>query len=112
MWCPPADSIVLPSATGSLISGTGVLKGLSVRESTGTAAARMTLFDGAAATGLIVMEVTLAPSESIRDWFSEWGLLFSRGLLYQLNSGAIEGAVWLLPGERLPDGWAIGAGEQ
>lgn len=112
MYCPPADPIVLPAASGLLIGGLALVKGFTVRNTSTTAAARFTLHDGGSATGLFLVECVLATTESARDWFTEFGIVAERGVWFNLDAGTVEGSAYIVPGENVPAGVLLGAGEQ
>lgn len=83
----------LPGASGAVTGVDGRLMGFSVREAAATPAkASMRLRAGGAA-GAILATVTLAPEESIRDWFGPNGITATGGVYYELVSGTITGGV-------------------
>jgi hypothetical protein len=88
----PAVPANLPGTSGAITSATGVLMGVSARETTGTATAFFRL-RATNATGVILATVTLAAGESIRDWYGPGGIAAAGGVYYELVSGAVAGGV-------------------
>jgi hypothetical protein len=88
----PSTPANLPGASGAITSATGVLMGLSARETSGTATAFFRLRAGGA-TGTILATVTLAANESIRDWYGPSGIQATGGVYFELVAGAVAGGV-------------------
>jgi hypothetical protein len=87
-----ATPVNIPGASGAITSTTGVLMGVSARETSGTATAFFRLRAGGVA-GVILATVTLAASESIRDWYGPSGIAAAGGVYFELVSGAVAGGV-------------------
>lgn len=77
-----------------LATGGGTLSGFALRE-TGGAAALVNLRDGADASADVVMPISFAAGESVRDWFGPNGISLYYGLFMEVVSGAVEGSVFL-----------------
>lgn len=99
----PAQSYEIPTLTTSLIvvSGRGVLKGWSLRETTGAAVAAVNIWDGTNNAGLILAAITLPSGGSEPVWLGELGLSFTRGLFVEVVAGSVRGALWGIPQEIL-----------
>lgn len=99
------DGVVLRGArtvqVGSSTNGTpkattspSSLVGFALRNTSAVVSAEVLLRDGDA-DGDIVIPLTLAPSESVRDWFGPGGINLTHGLYVDVSAGAIDGAVFL-----------------
>src|SRR5579864_1864176 len=78
----------------SVVQSIGALKGWSVAESTGTASAKIRLWDGTGGqgTGLYLGTITLSENESNREWFGTDGPQIKNGAIYaEIVSGKVEG---------------------
>lgn len=71
------------------------LKGFNLRETTGAGIATVRILDGTDASADLVVAITLAANESVRDWFSERGIALLNGCYVQRVTGTVEGAVYL-----------------
>lgn len=91
-WGPATVSPVFTS--GVVLSGRGVLRGYSFRETSGTAAAVLRVRAGFNATANLIASVSLVAGESVRDYFGESGLRADTGLYVEVVSGVVEGSVW------------------
>jgi hypothetical protein len=89
----PAAPVNLPGASGAVTAVDGRLMGFSVREAAGTPAKAAMRLRAGSATGAILATVTLAPEESVRDWFGPNGITATGGVYYELVSGTITGGV-------------------
>lgn len=86
-----AAATALPGASGDITAGAATLLGYTLRETAGgTAVVR--LRDGNAGTHLAT--VSLAASESTRDWFGPSGVAAATKVYYEKVSGTVEGAVF------------------
>lgn len=92
-----AQPITLPAVTGSLSGQAGTLRGWSVRETSGAAAARFRLFDGSSTGGQLICDVALAAGGSTVIWLGDEGVVLGAGLFYSLDAGALSGAAWYVP---------------
>jgi hypothetical protein len=63
----------------------------SVRETSETTRAVYQILDGK--DGPIILDISLAPGESTRDWFSEPGLTALSSIYLKVVSGTIEGVI-------------------
>ena len=85
-----------PNAKVKVATVGGRIVGYALKETTGTATAEIDLIDGKNATdGDLIIPITLAPGESVRDWFGPAGVSFVAGLIASVVSGSISGTVWL-----------------
>lgn len=114
MHLPPADVLALPAASAVLVTGRALLKGFDLRETSGTTAATVRLWDSsvASAAGPQLTTIQLNPAESTADWFPESGKGVERGVYFQLVSGAVEGSVSVIPESLWPEGWESYSGTQ
>lgn len=107
MHLPPAEALVLNTAAGgtTLISGRGLLKGWSMRNQSASAISTVKLHDGSSANGNFLFSRVFAAQEGISDWFSEMGIIFLRGIFFDVAGQPCDGALYVIPETRLPDGW-------
>lgn len=91
-WAPADASVV--GASGIVLAGPGVLRGYSLRETTGTAPAVFRIHGGLDAFAPVIAVVSLVAGESVRDWFGESGVRTRNGLYFELVTGTVEGSVW------------------
>ena len=96
---PAARHLTIPVTTVDLplISGRVLVKGFTLRETTGTAAAAAQFLDGTAEGGDPFIECSLGINESVRDWFTEAGILIQSGVFLDVDSGSVQGSVWVIP---------------
>ncbi|HEY3923791.1 MAG TPA: hypothetical protein VGL75_04455 [Acidothermaceae bacterium] len=74
----------------------GRIVGFALKETTGIATAEIDLIDGKNANdGDLLIPITLAPGESVRDWYGPAGVSFVAGLVASVVSGSVTGTVWL-----------------
>jgi len=94
----PAIAVNVPTTTVGVVvaSGANLLLGWAFIETTGTAGASLTIFDGSNANGSIVAPISLTSGQSTRDWLGAPGLFAQRGLFVALNSGSIQGALYII----------------
>jgi len=71
------------------------IMGWSFSEPTGLAPATFDLYDGLDPTGILIASITLAASESTRDYLGPWGIMLRTGLFLDMLTGAVKGSVWL-----------------
>ncbi len=86
-------TIQLPAASGLLVGGSGCVLWHSTYETSGSAAAQYSIWDGVAASGDRLMVVTLSASQSTRDFLKVHHMPYYKGLYYSLDSGAVAGNV-------------------
>lgn len=79
----------------SVIGGRVVLYGYAVEETTGTAGARLVLFDGADQTSVTFFPIRLNANESRADWLGGKGVTFRVGLLPVVTSGSVAGMLFV-----------------
>jgi hypothetical protein len=84
------------SATGQVTGGEAMIVGWSFRETTGTVAATIEIFDGGDAGGQLVASISLAPGQSVRDLTGVIPVLVRSGLFLNLVSGTIRGSMWIV----------------
>ena len=87
---------------GSSSSGTSrpantptTLTGFALRNTSGATPAVVVLRDGSDASGDMLVPITLAPSESVREWFGPAGVNVAVGVFVDVVSGDVDGAVFL-----------------
>lgn len=89
----------IPAGTSDIAVVTGyvTLYGFAIREKAGTpAAAAVTIRDAlTAGTGKIIVPINLLASESAREWYGPQGIPFSTGIFWDMESGTIEGTLYL-----------------
>lgn len=108
---PPAQKLPFAATTTdlTLYTGTGVLLGWSFTETTGSAAAELTLNDGADDTCPEFFDITLSSGQSTRDYPPGNGLMIYTGLFLEVVSGSVKGTIWYLPITNALDlSWAHG----
>ena len=88
--------ITLPKASGLVLGRSGCLLVHSVRETSGSAAAAIRLYDGANASGQLMLSIGLAAGEASTLSYERCVLPFKTSLYLDVVSGAIEGAVSVL----------------
>ena len=85
--------VPLNSSSFNLSTGACRVLNISFRETTGINGATFYLLDGSAPGSDVVSLISLAPGESIRDYFGEHGLRFESGIYFQLIGGSVRGNV-------------------
>lgn len=95
---PMARPIRLAATSGSklIVGGPCRIMGWAFKEFTGAAVASIDLWDGAFNSGQLIAPITLNQSESIRDWFTPYGIEASQ-LSFIVNSGQVDGVVYVIP---------------
>ena len=91
----PANS----TSPAQLISGSGRLIGWAFLETTGTTAASFVITDGIAASGNLLVPISLTGGQSTRDWNAIHPMPYYQGIGLNAVSGAWEGSVWVMPGD-------------
>lgn len=95
----PVLPVSLPTGQSGAVTGGPIwLAGWSLRNTSSSAAAQIDLYDGADATGQLVATITLAASESTRDYLPSPGVTCRRGVYADAVSGSVAGAVWVSGG--------------
>lgn len=90
-------------ASGLVVGSATLLVGWSVRETSGAAGAVVEIRDGSAA-GELVGASSLPAGTSDTVWAGDRGVGVQGGLFVVLVSGAVSGALWAIPVERVGDG--------
>jgi hypothetical protein len=99
--------ISLPAASGELLSGNGCVLAYAARESTGAAAAAFSLIDGSSDSGRLLLPVGLSASASSNGGFVHCAVPFRQSLWFNLDSGAVVGAVVVLLAHDCEAHWAL-----
>lgn len=110
---PPAQLLPFDatSADVQLLTGLYVLRGWSVLETTGAAAASLLLRDGASTTAPVVASASLAQGTTSTSTTGTGGLLLRTGLYLDVTAGSVSGTVWY-NAVTIIDGIAIVAGDE
>ena len=81
------------SGTGKIVDFQGCIAYLEVYETTGTASAAVTFYDGASANGKVITDYTLSASQSTsEEWGPHW-MPIDEGLYVKTTSGSVAGSV-------------------
>jgi hypothetical protein len=81
------------SGTGLLVAGHGCITYNEAYETTGSASASVTVFDGTSSNGQQMIDYTLTESESTSEmWGMHW-VQFTEGLYIVTNSGTVAGSI-------------------
>lgn len=89
----PSSSANLTGSNQAVSNAPCTYRGFTVKETTGTATAAVTIYDNAsAASGVILDVITLLANESAREDYAV-GIAAYRGIYVQVVSGAVTGAV-------------------
>lgn len=102
-------TVQFPSASGQLIGEGGCLTWHAAFESSGSASAQYSLWDGTTNAGDNLMTVTLSSGQSTRDFIHIHHMPFYKGLFWQLDSGAVKGQVIVQIDHNCRDAWRIEA---
>ena len=86
-------TVQFPPASGQLIGEGGCLVWHSSYETSGSASAQYSLWDGTTNSGDNLMTVTLSSGQSTRDFVHIHHMPFYKGLYWHLDSGAVKGNV-------------------
>lgn len=84
---------------GLLAPGDGLLAGFNVRETSGTTSALVKFHDGYDANAPLIGVASLAPNESVRDWYLPGSIPYRYGLYVNIVTGAVEGLLYTLDTE-------------
>lgn len=98
----PSHFPLNPAVTGLVFSGRGVVRRISLRNTSAANPATVQLFDGTSTGGTLLDSISLAPSESCRDNYRHGEYPFYGSLYLNLVSGAVEGNItgqYIGPGE-------------
>lgn len=102
-------TVQFPSASGQLVGEGGCLIWHSSYETSGSASAQYSLWDGTTNAGDMLMTVTLSSSQSTRDYVHIHHMPFYKGLYWHLDSGAVKGNVIIQIDHNCRDAWRIEA---
>ena len=91
-----------PAASGALYNAAGRVVWWSWRNTSTTTPAVLRLWDGSSAAGRLLFTISLAPTESTRDFPGWHSLPFDIGLWLEVVSGAMEGVVAIVPEDAWP----------
>lgn len=92
-----ADYVAMPTADGQAVTGAGVLLGISISETDGTAC-KVNLHDGTAASDQLILSFKVAANGSETVWLGPSGVSFYTGLYLDESTGAInDGAIFYHP---------------
>lgn len=88
-----ANAVALTGSDQAVATTRTFYRGFTIRETSGSASAVVTIYDHAsAASGTILEEIMLNPSESSREWY-ETGIWASNGVYVDVVSGSVAGSV-------------------
>lgn len=87
---------ITQGATRTPTGAPGALVGFALRNRSEAVDVTVTVYlhDGFDENGDVIMSVTLAPGESVRDWFGPGGINLAAGLFVNAD-GPIDGSVFL-----------------
>lgn len=88
-----AHATTVHTADGQAVSGRARYLGFSVRETSGSASARIDIYSGTSAAGLLLDSVSLAANESTREWYGPQGFVCPNGIYVDEVSGEVAGVV-------------------
>lgn len=88
---------VTNGATRKPTTSPGALVGFSLRNRSEAddAIATVLYHDGGDDQADVILEVTLQPGESARDWFGPGGINLAHGLFMSIDGGEVSGSVYL-----------------
>lgn len=86
----------IPMQLGAGLGGHVVLFGYSLAEASGAAGARVDLFDGADAAGLLAIPIPLGVGMAAEEWFGPQGIHFRGGLFARVTAGAVVGSLFIM----------------
>jgi hypothetical protein len=69
----------------------GRVRRLSVRETSGSAAAAFDIYDGTGTGGVLIDTIALSAGQSTRDYYRSWEYPYDGGLWLQVVSGTFKG---------------------
>lgn len=88
-----ATPVALTGSDGQHFTGPGVLRGFTVRETAGSAA-RIRIHDGTSTSGTVIAASSLAGNGAETITLGD-GVRFSTGLYVDVDTGAIEGSLYI-----------------
>lgn len=84
----------LPLAAGQATSGVGEYCGMVVDETSGTASAKVRVWDGTAAGGTsVLLDVVNLPEADSADSTSPRGVWVTTGIFVEIVSGSVQGSI-------------------
>lgn len=86
-----------PGVSGQLVTGIGLITFVSWRETSGTAAAAFSLWDGTDISGERLMTMGILTSDGSTTSPGFPGLYFERGIFFEVRSGACVVTVTYIP---------------
>jgi hypothetical protein len=88
-----ANAIALTGSDQAVQASRAFYRGFSIRETSGSAAALVRIYDHAsAASGTVLDEISLDAGESAREWY-ESGIAAVNGIYVDVVSGGVAGSV-------------------
>lgn len=101
MHLPGARPYQIASGVSGIVvvNGAALLRGWSLRETTGSAAAVVELYDGTSTGGMLVATISLTDAQSTRDYLEGSGVEIRNAIFYNVVSGAVKASIWASPGE-------------
>lgn len=93
----PVRSVPVPATSTSrnIIKTAGALIGWSLRETTGSAAASVDIYDGNTNEGTKVASMAMASGGDDHIYMGPFGIPVRTGLYLDVVSGSVAGAVWV-----------------
>lgn len=88
-----AGRFAATGGSGVLIAGHGCITYSELYETTGSAAAAVTIFDGASANGQQMFDYTLSQGESTSEMFGMHWLQFTEGIYVSTSTGSAAGSI-------------------
>lgn len=102
-WIAGLSVVAVPftalAAGRALYNRDASLLAWAVKESTGTATAALTLFDGSGTGGVALVPLGLAAGESVRESFGPAGVPLAGGVFLDVTAGSVSGCLVLGLGE-------------
>lgn len=90
----PAAPLALTGSDGQHHSGVSVLRGWTIRETSGAAVARVKMHAGNSTSGAVVGEVSLAANGAETIWLDD-GIACAGGIYVDVITGAVEGSLFV-----------------
>jgi hypothetical protein len=97
-WQTRTTTSTNATVSAVIMATPGYYLGFTLRETSGSASATVVIYDNAsAASGTILEEITLASSESAREFYHTPGIRAVNGVYFSVVSGAVAGSVRTTP---------------
>ena len=111
MHVPAAKSRPFGPRTADLqlVGGLIIVRGLTVRETTGAAVATIEIYDGTGTNGTLIDAVHLLASATDREFYAGEGIEAISGCFLHVVTGTVKGAIWYSPAT-LVNGFAVADG--